>query len=138
MTEPKALEDNDFIENEIVIAIDREEVDKEHTSSDAWREAHKLNDALEKKTLKRQEKIIIALTIVCIVEILLVFGVIVAVTNDQNAQGVVNSQVLCPLYEIFKSSESAQTRQAATNKAAYDQFVQDIQHSIDVLGCTHP
>jgi hypothetical protein len=108
-------------------------------------ETHRAILVSDKKNQKGRDKIVVVLSISAIVEIFLVFGLIVSLNNAQNAnnqlkqvQQVVNSQVLCPLYETLKSSESAAARNASSNKAAYDQLVQDIQHSIDVLGCSHP
>jgi hypothetical protein len=84
------------------------------------------------------------LTIGLVVELLLVFGVIIALTEDQDTgnqlrsvQQITSTQVLCPLYETLKSSESPQERAASQNVAEYDNLVKLIQHGIDVLGCTH-
>jgi hypothetical protein len=132
MTEPKPLDDDTSPE-----APTSEEPGQSFLNA-ANVETHRAIDVSDKINKQGRDKIIVVLSIMIIVEILLVFGVIVAVTNDQNAQALVTSQVLCPLYETLKSSESAKARNASTNKVAYDQLVQNIQHSIDILGCSHP
>lgn len=107
-------------------------------------EAHKIIDDISNRNTRNIEKLMVILSIGLVVELLLVFGVIVALTEDQNTgsqlravQQITSTQVLCPLYEALKSSESPQARAKSTNPTEYDNLVKLIQHGIDVLGCTH-
>lgn len=116
----------------------------EPTNSEVLVEAHKMTDDLDKKTNLRQGKITVAVIIMCIVDILLVFGVIVAVSKVENTdaqlqqvQQVTSTQVLCPLYVRLKANEGTTLKSQYPNPADYNSIVQQIQHGIDVLGCSH-
>lgn len=121
-----------------------EPVLSEPTNSEVLTEAHKMNADLGKKTDLRQSKVTVALTIMCIVDILLVFGVIVAVSKVENTnsqlqqvQQITSTQVLCPLYVRLKANEGTTLKAQYPNPADYNSIVQQIQHGIDVLGCSH-
>ena len=116
------------------------------TSGEVLVEAHKMTDDLEKKTERRQEKIIVALSVICIVEILLVFGVIVAVTKDQSTnmqlaqvQQATSSQVLCPVYQVVLDREQKvyALETSPIVKQQEQKLIETIQHGINVLGCSH-
>lgn len=117
------------------------------TSDEVLVEAHKMTDTLDKKTMRRQEKIIVALSVMCIIEILLVFGVIVAVTKDQSTsmqlkqvQQTTSTQVLCPVYQVVLDREQKvyALETSATNKQQEKTLINTIEHGINVLGCSHP